>query len=124
MPSSTDRQKRFFGAVMGAKKGLKNVSGKAKEVAHSMSESKIKDYLKVAYAQGFIDKCAARNVDPEILAKSAQQPAPAQPAAKPAPAQAPVPMPRMATNVMGGSPVMSPTGKASLAKAPLANKQI
>lgn len=47
MPSTTEKQKRFFGAVMGAKKGHGGIGGKARDVAKHMSESKIKDYLKV-----------------------------------------------------------------------------
>ena len=46
MPAKTEKQKRFFGAVMGAKKGQKNVSGKAKKVAKQMPKKKIKDFLK------------------------------------------------------------------------------
>lgn len=46
MPSKTDKQKNFFGAVMGAKKGQKNVSGSAKKVAKNMPKSQVKDMLK------------------------------------------------------------------------------
>lgn len=46
MPAKTEKQKRFFGAVMGAKKGQKNVSGKAKKVSKQMPKKKIKDFLK------------------------------------------------------------------------------
>jgi hypothetical protein len=47
MPAKTEKQKRFFGAVMGAEKGQKNVSGKAKKVAKEMPEKEIKKFLKV-----------------------------------------------------------------------------
>lgn len=47
MPSTTEKQKRFFGAVMGAKKGQKGVSGAAKKVAKEMPKKEIKKYLKV-----------------------------------------------------------------------------
>lgn len=46
MPSKTEKQKRFFGAVMGAKKGQKGVSGKAKKVAKEMPKKEIKKFLK------------------------------------------------------------------------------
>jgi len=67
MPSSTEKQKRFFGAVMGAKKGKGGVGGKARSVAKNMSEETIKHYLKKAYAKGFADKCAEKGVDPVML---------------------------------------------------------
>lgn len=44
MPSKTEKQRRFFGAVMSAKKGGK-ASGKAKKVASQMSKGQIKDFL-------------------------------------------------------------------------------
>lgn len=69
MPSTTDKQKRFFGAVMGAKHGKKDVSGKAKSVAKDMSKDQIQHYLKKAYAQGFVDKCAELGVDPKALSQ-------------------------------------------------------
>lgn len=46
MPSKTDKQRKFFGAVMGAKKGQKNVSGAAKKVAKDMPEKEIEKFLK------------------------------------------------------------------------------
>ena len=46
MPSKTEKQKRFFGAVMGAKKGQSGVTGKAKKVAKEMPKKGIKKYLK------------------------------------------------------------------------------
>lgn len=46
MPSKTEKQKRFFGAVMGAKKGQKKVSGEAKKVAKEMPKKEIKKFLK------------------------------------------------------------------------------
>jgi len=45
MPATSEKQRRFFGAVMGAKKGKPGSSGKAKEVAKSMPESSIKHFL-------------------------------------------------------------------------------
>ena len=64
MPAVSERQKNFMGAVMGAKKGLKNVGSKAKEVAKDMSESTIKDFLHKkgchpAYIEGFMSKLSA-----------------------------------------------------------------
>ncbi len=46
MPSKTEKQKKFFGAVMGAKKGEKGVSGEAKKVAKEMPKKEIKKFLK------------------------------------------------------------------------------
>ena len=46
MPAKSEKQKRFFGAVMGAKKGQSNVSGEAKKVAEELPKKKIKKFLK------------------------------------------------------------------------------
>jgi hypothetical protein len=46
MPSKTEKQKKFFGAAMGAKKGQSNVSGAAKKVAKEMPKKEIKKFLK------------------------------------------------------------------------------
>lgn len=46
MPSTSEKQRRFFGAVMGAKKGQKGVSKTAKKAAAGMSTKQIKDFLK------------------------------------------------------------------------------
>jgi hypothetical protein len=46
MPAKSEKQRKFFGAVMSAKKGKKSVSGAAKEAAKSMSKETIKDFLK------------------------------------------------------------------------------
>lgn len=46
MPATSEKQKRFFGAVMGAKKGQKGVTGAAKKAAKGMSKKQIKDFLK------------------------------------------------------------------------------
>jgi stalled ribosome alternative rescue factor ArfA len=46
MPAKTEKQKKFFGAVMGAKKGQKNVSGEAKKVAKELPKKEIKKFLK------------------------------------------------------------------------------
>lgn len=45
MPATSEKQKRFFGAVMGAKEGEKGVSGAAKEAAEKMSTGQIKNFL-------------------------------------------------------------------------------
>lgn len=91
MPAVSEKQRRFFGAVMGAKKGKPGASGAAKETASSMSEEQIKHYLhkkgsamNEVYAQGFIDKCAAMGVSHELLVKQAFaiNPVVAAPAAK------------------------------------------
>jgi len=46
MPSKSEKQRKFFGAVMGAKKGKGKVTGAAKKVAKEMPEKKIKKFLK------------------------------------------------------------------------------
>jgi len=45
MPAKSEKQKRFFGAVMGAKKGQKGVKGSAKEVSKEMPKKEIKKFL-------------------------------------------------------------------------------
>lgn len=51
MPAKSKKQKRFFGAVMGAKTGSENVSGAAKQVAKTMSKKKIKEFLTTKESQ-------------------------------------------------------------------------
>ncbi len=46
MPAKSEKQRKFFGAVMGAKKGQKGVSGAAKVVAKEMPKKEIKKFLK------------------------------------------------------------------------------
>jgi hypothetical protein len=46
MPAKTEKQRKFFGAVMSAKKGKKGVTGAAKKAAKEMSKKTIKDFLK------------------------------------------------------------------------------
>jgi hypothetical protein len=46
MPAKSEKQRKFFGAVMGVKKGQKDVSGAAKEVAKEMPKKEIKKFLK------------------------------------------------------------------------------
>ena len=46
MPAKSEKQKRFFGAVMGAKKGRKGAKGAAKKVAKQMTAAQIKHFLK------------------------------------------------------------------------------
>lgn len=46
MPAKSEKQRKFFGAVMGAKKGQKGVSGEAKKVSKEMSKKEIKKYLR------------------------------------------------------------------------------
>jgi hypothetical protein len=46
MPAKSEKQRKFFGAVMGAKKGQKGVSGAAKETAKGMPKKEIKKFLK------------------------------------------------------------------------------
>ena len=46
MPAKSEKQRKFFGAVMGAKKGQAEVTGAAKKVSKEMSKKKIEDFLK------------------------------------------------------------------------------
>jgi hypothetical protein len=46
MPAKSEKQRKFFGAVMGAKKGQKGVTGAAKKAAKDMPEKEIKKFLK------------------------------------------------------------------------------
>jgi len=46
MPSKSEKQRKFFGAVMSAKKGQKGVTGAAKKAAKDMPEKEIKKFLK------------------------------------------------------------------------------
>lgn len=46
MPAKSEKQRKFFGAVMGAKKGQSKVSGAAKKVAKDMPKKEIKKFLK------------------------------------------------------------------------------
>lgn len=45
MPAESEKQKKFFGAVMGAKKGQTNVSDEAKKTAKEMPKKEIKKFL-------------------------------------------------------------------------------
>lgn len=53
MPAKSEKQRKFFGAVMGAKKGQSEVSGAAKKAAKDMPEKEIKKFLK---KESFDDK--------------------------------------------------------------------
>jgi hypothetical protein len=46
MSAKSEKQKKFFGAVMGAKKGQSGVTGCAKKAAKEMPEKEIKKFLK------------------------------------------------------------------------------
>jgi hypothetical protein len=46
MPSKSEKQRKFFGAVMSAKKGKKGVTGAASKAAKEMPEKEIKKFLK------------------------------------------------------------------------------
>ena len=72
MPASSEKQRRFFGAVMAAKKGKGGVGGEARRAAKQMSKDQIKDFLKkkgAAYGAGFLRKCAEAGIDPAQLLK-------------------------------------------------------
>jgi hypothetical protein len=46
MPAKSEKQRKFFGAVMGAKKGKGKVKGAASKVAKKMPKKQIKKFLK------------------------------------------------------------------------------
>lgn len=46
MPAKSEKQRKFFGAVMSAKKGKSGVSGAAKKTAKEMTTKQISDFLK------------------------------------------------------------------------------
>ena len=46
MPAKSEKQRKFFGAVMSAKEGKGSVTGAAKKAAKEMSKKTIKDFLK------------------------------------------------------------------------------
>jgi hypothetical protein len=46
MPAKSEKQRKFFGAVMGAKKHQKGVTGAAKKAAKEMPKKEIKKFLK------------------------------------------------------------------------------
>lgn len=46
MPAKSEKQRKFFGAVMGAKKGQAGVSGAAKKTAKEIPKKEIKKFLK------------------------------------------------------------------------------
>lgn len=56
MPAKSEKQKKFFGAVMGAKKGQSNVSGEAKKVAKELPKKEIKKFLKTEEDEQSISK--------------------------------------------------------------------
>jgi hypothetical protein len=77
MPSKSEKQKKFFGAVMGAKKGQKGISGQAKKTAKEMSEKEIKKFLKKESfdetVNNFLTKLFAENIATEKHCKYATE---------------------------------------------------
>jgi hypothetical protein len=67
MPSKTEKQRKFFGAVMGAKKGQKGISKKAKEVAKEMPKKEIKKFLKLKKGKSKKIKIESFSLVNEIL---------------------------------------------------------
>ena len=55
MPAKSEKQRKFFGAVMSAKKGQKGVTGAAKKAAKEMPEKEIKHFLKKESFDSIID---------------------------------------------------------------------
>jgi precorrin-6x reductase len=55
MPAKSEKQRKFFGAVMSAKKGQKNVTGAAKKASKEMSKETIKDFLKKESFDALVD---------------------------------------------------------------------
>ena len=56
MPAKSEKQRKFFGAVMGAKKGQKGVKGAAKKVAKEMPKKEIKKFLKKESFDDIVNK--------------------------------------------------------------------
>ena len=55
MPSSSEAQRRLFGAVLAAKRGqLKHPSAKIKKVAAHISESSAEDFARKKKRQGIV----------------------------------------------------------------------
>lgn len=67
MPAKSEKQKRFFGAVMGAKKGQKGVIGAAKEVAKDMPKKKIEKFLKKESFDTAINSILSKYYRPNIV---------------------------------------------------------
>ena len=55
MPAKSEKQRKFFGAVMGAKEGKKGVTGTAKKVAKEMPKKEIKHFLKKESFDSIVD---------------------------------------------------------------------
>jgi hypothetical protein len=55
MPAKSEKQKKFFGAVMGAKEGQKGVTGAAKKAAKEMPKKEIKKFLKKEGFDALVD---------------------------------------------------------------------
>jgi hypothetical protein len=56
MPSKSEKQRKFFGAVMGAKTGQKNITGAAKKTAKGMLKREIKKFLKKESFNDIVNK--------------------------------------------------------------------
>lgn len=70
MPSKTDKQRKFFGAVMGAKKGSSKVSGAAKKVAKDMPKKEIEKFLKKEEDSESIAKKVSKNGSVKLSKKA------------------------------------------------------
>jgi len=73
MPATSEKQRKFFGAVMGAKKGEKGPSGKAKKVAKEMPEKEIKKFLKKEEDEQSISKAMKKTGSVKIKGPDVKQ---------------------------------------------------
>ena len=67
MPAKSEKQKKFFGAVMGAKKGQKGVTGAAKKVAKEMPKKEVKKFLKKESFDVAVDNILLKYYQPNIF---------------------------------------------------------
>lgn len=73
MPAKSEKQRKFFGAVMGAKKSNDKVKGAAAKVAKKMPKKKIKKFLKKESAFASNMNALVENAQPENIFDFAYQ---------------------------------------------------
>ena len=67
MPAKSEKQKKFFGAVMGAKKGQKGVTGAAKKAAKEMPKKEIKKFLRKESFDAAVTSILSKYYQPNIV---------------------------------------------------------
>lgn len=77
MPAKSEKQRKFFGAVMGAKKGQTGVTGAAKKAAKDMPEKEIKKFLKKESFDTLVD-----NILTNLITKNIEEAAKCEAAEK------------------------------------------